>query len=83
MEHLEGIEEARWMMEEAKKELDLEQVGIKLDPEHEQNQNDCHQEEAEPHPDYFHLDTDGIETTDNSKVGSDLFKKIIIPDRIY
>ena len=60
MEHLEGIEEARWMMEEAKKELDMERVGIHLDPEHEQNQNDCHQEGAKLHPDYLHLDTDGI-----------------------
>ena len=81
MEHLESTEEARWMMEEASKEVDLEQIGIQLDARHEQSQAECHLEGAVPHPDYMHLETDGFETNENNIRGSDIFKKIIIPDR--
>ena len=81
MEHLESVEEARWMMEEASKEVDLEQIGVQLDAGHEQSQAECHLEGAVPHPDYMHLETDGFETHENNNRGSNIFKKIIIPDR--
>ena len=35
MEHLEGVEEARYYVEQAKKELDLTEIGEKLDPARE------------------------------------------------
>ena len=77
MEHLESVEEARYMIEESMKEK-IEEVGIHMDAAHEQEQADCQQEELTMHPDYLHLDTDGIET-DKTQHESNIFKKIHIP----
>ena len=61
MEHLESVEEARHMVEEANNELNLDQVGIQMYAANEQDQADCQQEEHTEHPEYIHLDTDGFE----------------------
>ena len=60
MEHLESVEEARYMVEEASKELDLGKIGVQMDVAHEQDQAECHEEGVIEHPDYIHLDIDGI-----------------------
>ena len=44
MEHLESIEEARYMVEQANKELDLDDIGIQMDSKLEQDNDDCFQE---------------------------------------
>ena len=36
MEHLEGVEEARYYVEQAKKEIDLTEIAEKMDPALEQ-----------------------------------------------
>ena len=59
MEHLESVEEARYMVEQSMMELDLESVGIQMDAAHEQDQADCQLEGVSEHPEYVHLDTDG------------------------
>ena len=56
MEHLESVEEARYMVEQANKEMDMGEVGIQMDAALEQAQADCHEEGATQHPDYIHLD---------------------------
>ena len=79
MEHLESVEEARYMVEQANKEIDMDQIGIQMDAAFEQDQVDCYHEGSIPHPEYIHLDTDGIEEKcENTHEGS-LFKKIDIP----
>jgi hypothetical protein len=67
MEHLESVEEARYMVEQANKEVDLGGIGILMDAALEQDQADCHQEGVTEHPDYIHLDTEGIEHPDKTQ----------------
>ena len=45
MEHLEDVEEARYMVEQANIELDLEDIGIQMDAAHAQDQANCKDEE--------------------------------------
>ena len=79
MEHLESVEEARYMVEEANKELALEKIGVQIDAAHEQDQAECQEEGVIEHPDYIHLDIDGIEQIDHIKHQSNIFKTIVIP----
>jgi hypothetical protein len=60
-EHLESVEEARYMVEQAKKDKDSGEIGIQMDAAHEQEQEDCHREGTIQHPDYIHIDMDGTE----------------------
>ena len=79
MEHLESVEEARYMVEQANKEIDLNQIGMQMDAAFEQDQDDCYQEGAILHPEYIHLDTDGIEQNGENTLEETLLKKIDIP----
>ena len=79
MEHLESVEEARYMVEQANKEVDLEGIGILMDAALEQDQADCQEEGVTLHPDYTHLDTEGIEQPDKTQQETGIFKKIDIP----
>ena len=56
MEHLEGVEEARYYVEQIKKELDLTEIAEKLDPAFEQDNADCDDEVETEHPDFCHID---------------------------
>ena len=74
------MEEARYMVEQANKEMDMGEIGIQMDAALEQEQADCYEEGANQHPDYIHLDTDGIEQPNNNKHDTNLiFKKIVVP----
>ena len=81
MEHLESVEEARYFVEEATKELNLDEVGAELDPAKEQADADCHEELEEIHPEYLHLDTVNIEECEESskKIGS-IYRSIDLPN---
>ena len=79
MEHLESVEEARLMVEESMKEMDINDIGIQMDAALEQNQADCQLEGMIEHPDYMHMDTEGIEVVDNRNINASIFKKIEIP----
>ena len=54
MPYLESVEEARYMMRELEKELDLDQTGANLDPQAEQDNGDC--PEPEVHSEFVHRD---------------------------
>ena len=58
MEHLESNEEARYMVEEAMSKV--KEVGDALDPEGEQEIEECINENLYLHPDYEHLDPDEL-----------------------
>ena len=60
MEHLESVEEARYMVEQSTKEVDLESIEIQLDAALEQDQAECFIEGTNEHPDFLNLDIDGI-----------------------
>ena len=80
MEHLESVEEARYMVEQSTKEVDLEGFGIQMDAALEQDQAECNLEGMTEHPDFLHMDTDGIEETNNKTAkNSGIFMKINIP----
>ena len=61
MEHLEGVEEARYYVEQIQKEIDLAQIGTQLDPTMEQNNADCEEEVMLEHPDFHHIDPEQLD----------------------
>ena len=66
MEHLESNEEARLMVEEANSKED-DNIGDEIDPEGEQDIEDCRDEELMMHPDFEHLNPDEFNSTCTSK----------------
>ena len=78
MEHLENVEEARFMVDEYMK-TKAEEVGVKLDPENEQINDDCDMEEEISHPDFEHLDPNAIKFDNPEKCQREkIFKPIDI-----
>ena len=64
MEHLEGVEEARYYVEQVKKELETNETAEQLDPALEQDNADCEDELKEDQPDYEHIDPRQVITAD-------------------
>ena len=80
MEHLENVDEARYMVEEYLKTKEgTEDIGLQLDPEKEQEIADCNMEEEEYHPDFNHLDPDELISAESTSVIRErMFKPIEI-----
>ena len=66
MEHLEGVEEARYYVKQVQKELDLTEIANKLDPALEQANADCDEEVIVEHPDFLHIDPGQVCSEANS-----------------
>ena len=79
MEHLQGAEEARYYVDQAKKELDLTEVGKQVDAALEQENADCAEEGLVDHPDFEHVDPGQIVTSKDKKESS-IYRKIEIPN---
>ena len=79
MAHLESVEEARYMVEQSTKEVDLDAIGSSLNPEHELENAEAQLDGVSDHPDYLHLDTDGMIEEMNEKTVASLFKEIDVP----
>ena len=79
MKHLEGVEEARYYVEQVKKEIDLTEVGNQLDPALEQDNADCEEEVLSEHPDFLHIDPSQI-TSDEHVIAKSIYRKIDIPN---
>ena len=62
MVHLEGVEEARYYVEQAQKEIDLTEISKNLDPALEQENADCEEEGLLEHPDFVHADPEEVTT---------------------
>ena len=61
-----GVEEARYYVEEAVKESNsTNSIGNELDPELEKEIIECQESEEIPHPDFEHLNPDELEFNDN------------------
>ena len=58
MPFLQSVEEARLMVDEMQKELELDhsETGVNLDPQAEQENEECEEEGEQDHPDFLHLD---------------------------
>ena len=84
MPFLESVELARVMIDEMQKELDLDltETGVKLDPQAEQDNDDCAVEGEEDHPDFVHLDPsllEDIDTPSDRKAQPVQFSRILVP----
>ena len=77
MEHLEGVEEARYYVEQINKEIDTNKTGEQLDPALEQDNADCEGEAVEDHPDYEHIDPGQVNTA--NQVSSSIYRSIALP----
>ena len=75
MEHLEGVEEARYYVEQIQKELDLSDTANKLDPTLEQANADCDEEATSDHPEFLHIDP-GMITTEENSVQRDINRRV-------
>ena len=79
MEHLEGVEEARYYVEQVQKELDMTEIANRLDPALEQANADCDEEVIVEHPDFLHIDP-GLVNTEEINKSSGIYKRIDIPN---
>ena len=79
MEHLEGVEEARYYVDQVKKEIDLTEVAKALDPALEQNNAECNEELEIEHPEFGHIDPDQI-VIEKETVSAGNYKRVEIPN---
>ena len=77
MEHLEGVEEARYYVEQVNKEINLTEIGDKLDPELEQDNADCEEEADEDHPDFLHIDPGQVAR--ETDLPTSIYRRIELP----
>ena len=77
MDYLEGVEEARYYVEQVQKEIDLADIGNKMDPTLEQDNADCENEVMSEHPDFHHIDPEMVNTENIQK--STAYRTIEIP----
>ena len=86
MPFLESVEEARFMIEEMEKELDLDFTGAKLDPQAEQDREDCAEEGEQDHPDFLHLDPSMLQDIETASDGANrqpaVFSRIEVPTNL-
>ena len=75
MPFAQGVEEARLYLEEANEEANNKKIGEVLDPEMEQEIQECKENEEETHPN-FQLDPDELVAEDNLKQIRQTFRKI-------
>ena len=78
MEHLEGVEEARYHIEMLENELDLNETAKHLDPEGIQDNEEIADLE-EDNSEYEHLNPDDLPSRSETKFSSGLYKKIEVP----
>ena len=85
MEFLESVEEARYLVDLAKNNMDLEETGLKLDPQKEQDNADCSEEEIDEEEAqeeaqlYGHLNPEHVDIKEESSKHG-FHKRIEIPD---
>ena len=67
MPHTEAVEEARYYVEQALKEerKQVDTIGNELDPEQEKEIEECNVGDDEIHPDFQHVNPDGLEFETN------------------
>ena len=79
MEYLVDVQEARHFVDQAEKELNLEEIATQMDPNNEQDNAECQELGDEEHPDYQHVDPDLLDIP-NETVRKGLYKRIEIPN---
>ena len=81
MEHLDDVVEARYMVEEyLKNQSKNEELGVELDPEKEQEIDDCMMDEKENHPEFEHLDPAEFDDQNKTVQKERVFKPIDVGD---
>jgi len=72
MEYLEGVQEARYHLEQLENEIDFSEIAEELDPQGEQ-EKDCDDQETEA-LEYDHLNPDDLLLRSEAKSASGLYK---------
>ena len=82
MEFLEGVQEARYYVAQAQKELDLQETEEQLDAMGIQDNEDCDEHEEEDHPDYQHCVAEDGEfgNADNQQQAPNIYRSIEVPN---
>ena len=78
MEHLEGVEEARYHLEQLENEIDFSEIAKDLDAQGEHENEACEELEQEE-SEYEHLNPDDLVLRSETKSSSGLYKRIEIP----
>ena len=82
MEHLESVEEARYYVDQMKKEVREaiieENVAAEMDAMGKQDDDECEEEEDEEIDDYQYCDPANIDKEDTQK-NTSVFKRLIVP----
>ena len=78
MEHLEGVEEARYHLEQLESEIDFNDIAKDLDP-HGVHENEETEELVQEESEYEHLNPDDLLLQNEGKSTSGLYKRIEIP----
>ena len=78
MEHLEGVEEARYHIEMLENEIDFDETAKQFDPEGVQDNKEC-EEMEEDSSEYEHLNPDDLKLRNDKPSSSGLYKKIEVP----
>ena len=73
-----GVDEARHFVEQARQNDETNKVGDILDPELEQDTEECQDTEEEIHPDFAQLNPNELEVNDNLKQIRQSFRQIEI-----
>ena len=81
MEWMEDVEEARYFVEEVmKNEVDIDEIGEKMDPQMHQDDIECDLDGLEEDEQYRHLDHTGLKDRDFPDAGN-WYRKIELKDQ--
>ena len=79
MEHLKDVTEARFFVEEALKDVDLEETECTYNAAQMQENEDFETEGTEEHPGYGHIDPDLLDSADEGVSIQSRYRKVEIP----
>lgn len=83
MPYLEGVEEARFYCEQMEKEEELEETGVMLDPQNEQDEEEAQEEMNEEDAGRFNIiDPNSVQPNEGEQPAGK-FKHIDVPDDIH
>ena len=81
MEFLEDVTEARYFVEEALKDIDVEETGFDLDSTFAQANLECEDEGIKEHPDYGHINPELVDDVSEEKLIKSIYRKVEIQSK--
>ena len=81
MEFLEDVNEARYFVEEALKDIDVQETGFALDSTFAQANLDCEDEGIVEHPDYGHINPEIVDDVNDEIPIKSIYRKVEIQSK--